>query len=60
MKEDNGYQGVGATEFDYPNSQHPDYQNKIFHTKVKVPHPTNSAAKVTHADAVMSAVLEAK
>jgi hypothetical protein len=60
MKEENGDQGVGATAFDYPNSQHPDYENKIYHTKVKVPHPTNSAAKVVHPEAVMKQVLEAK
>ncbi len=60
MKEENGNQGVGATAFDYPNSQHPDYENKIYHTKVKVPHPTNSAAKVTHPEKVMQQVLNAK
>ncbi len=53
MKEDNGYQGVGATEFDLPNSQHPEYENKIHHTKMRVPHPTNEAAKnVDHAKAM--------
>ncbi len=60
MKEENGDQGVGATAFDYPNSQHPDYENKIYHTKVKVPHPTNSAAKVTPHNECMRAVLEGK
>ncbi len=60
MKEDNGQQDVGATAFDLPNSQHPGYENKIFHTSVKVPHPTNSAAKVTPKSEVMRAVLEGK
>jgi len=60
MKEDNGDQGVGATAFDYPNSQHPGYENRIYHTKDKVPHPTNSAAKVVNAAKVMGQVLNAK
>lgn len=60
MKEENGSQDVGATTFDYPNSQHPDYENRIYHTKVKVPHPTNSAAKVTNAGKVMQQVMDAK
>jgi len=60
MREDNGYQGVGATEFDLPNSQHPGYENKIYHTKMKVPHPTNSAAKITPKELVMRQVLTGK
>jgi hypothetical protein len=60
MKEENGYQGVGATEFDLPNSEHPGYENKIYHTKMRVPHPTNSAAKVVHAEKIMRQVLDAK
>ncbi len=60
MKEDNGSQDVGATAFDYPNSQHPGYENRIYHTSHKVPHPTNSAAKVVRPDAIMGQVLEAK
>ena len=60
MKEENGNQGVGATAWDYGNSQHPGYVNKIYYGNQNVPKPTNEAAKVTHADQVMSAVLEAK
>ena len=60
MKETNGDQGVGATAFDYPNSQHPGYENKIYYGNQHVPRPTNSAAKVTHAGEVMRAVLEGK
>lgn len=60
MKEDNSYQGVGATAFDLPNSQHPGYENKIYYGNQKVPHPTNSAAKITHPNEVMRQVLEAK
>lgn len=60
MAEQNGDQGVGATAFDYPNAQHPEYENKIHHTNARVPRPTNHATKMTSADKVMSAVLEAK
>lgn len=60
MKEDNGVQDVGATAFDYPNSQHPGYENKIFHGSTRVPHPTNAQAKVNPQAAVMRAVLQAK
>ena len=59
-KEMNGDQGVGATAFDLPNDQHPNYENKIYHTGVKVPHPCNEAAKrVDHAK-VMRQVRDAK
>lgn len=60
MKEENGYQGVGATAFDLVNSQHPNYENKIYHTANKVPHPTNSSAKITNDSEVMRQVLEGK
>lgn len=60
MKEENGYQGVGATEFDYPNSQHPGYENKIYYGNQHVPHPTNRAAKITNHAKVMRQVLDAK
>lgn len=60
MKEDNGNQDVGATAFDYPNSQHPGYVNKIYYGNQHVPHPTNSAAKITPQAEVMRAVLEGK
>lgn len=60
MKEENGDQGVGATAFDYPNGQHPGYDNKIYHTAHKVPHPTNNAAKMVRPVEVMRQVLEAK
>lgn len=58
--EENGNQDVGATEFDYPNSVNPLPHHKIFYGNQYVPHPTNSAAKVTMADKVMRAILEAK
>jgi hypothetical protein len=58
--EDNGNQSVGATEFDLPNSQHPGYENKIYHTSLKVPHPTNSAAKVVMSSKIMKQVMDAK
>lgn len=53
MKEENGSQDVDATAFDYPNEQHPNYTNSIYHTKVKVPRPNNSAAMKTNESAVM-------
>lgn len=58
--EDNGNQDVGATAFDLPNSQHPGYENKIYHTKDRVPHPSNNAAKVVDHSKVMRQVLQAK
>ncbi len=60
MKEDNGSQNVGATAFDYPNSQHPGYENKIHYGNQYVPKPTNAAAKITHPNEVMRAVLQGK
>lgn len=60
MKEENGSQDVGATAFDLPNGQHPGYENKIYYGNQKVPHPTNSAAKIVRPDEVMRAVLEGK
>ena len=60
MKEDNGDQGVGATAFDYPNSQHPNYENKVKYGNQRVPHPTNSAAKIVEPEKVMRQVLDAK
>lgn len=60
MAEENGNQDVGATAWDYPNSQHPNYENKIYYGNQRVPHPTNSLAKVTKPGAVMSMVLDAK
>ena len=60
MKEDNGYQGVGATAFDYPNAQHPGYTNHIHYGPQFVPRPTNSAAKIVHHEEVMRQVLTGK
>lgn len=60
MKEENGDQGVGATAFDYPNNVAPQNYNDIYHTKMKVPRPTNSAAKNVNAAEVMRAVREGK
>lgn len=60
MKEENGSQDVGATAFDLPNGQHPGYANKIHYGDQRVPHPTNSAAKIVPRDEVMRQVLEGK
>jgi len=60
MKEENGDQGVGATAFDMPNSQHPGYENKIYHTDKRVPHPTNAAAKRVDGPKVMRQVMDGK
>lgn len=57
---DNNDQGVGATAFDLPNSQHPMYENKIYYTNHKVPRPTNIAAKIVNAAKIMNQVNEAK
>ena len=60
MKEENGDQGVGATAFDYPNSQHPGYKNKIHYGNQNVPHPTNAAAKRVDGAKVMRQVMDGK
>lgn len=60
MREDNGSQDVGATAFDLPNSQHPNYQNKIHYGNQHVPTPNNKAAMEAPKGAVMRAILEAK
>lgn len=60
MKEESGDQGVGATAFDLPNGQHPDYINRVYHTKVKVPRPNNSGAMVVDHSKVMKQVLTGK
>lgn len=60
MKEDNGNQEVGATAFDLPNSQHPDYANKIYYGNQYVPHPTNEAAKKVDPAKVMNETLYAR
>lgn len=60
MKEENGDQGVGATAFDYPNSQHPGYANKIYYGNQNVPRPTNSSAKHVDAAKVMNQVNNGK
>jgi hypothetical protein len=60
MKEENGDQGVGATAFDMPNSQHPRYENNIYHTKIRVPHPTNESAKRVDGSKIMRQVMDAK
>jgi len=59
MKDTND-QGVGATAFDYSNDQHPAYTNNIYHTNMRVPHPTNNAAKMVNASEIMGQVNEAK
>lgn len=60
MKEENGSQNVGATAFDLPSGQAPFPHFKAFYGSTPVPHPTNSAAKVTHPAEVMKQVLEGK
>lgn len=60
MKEDNGSQDIGATAFDYPNSQHPGYENKIYYGNQHVPKPTNEMAKHLQPFEVMRAVLQGK
>lgn len=60
MKEDNGDQGVGATAFDYPNSQNPKPHAKPFYGNQRVPKPCNHEAMKTPREAVMSAVLDAE
>jgi hypothetical protein len=60
MKEENGYQGVGATEFDYPNSMNPKPHAPIYYGNQHVPHPTNSAAKIVQPEKIMKQVLDAK
>ncbi len=58
MKEMN--ESIGVTEFDLPNSQNPQPHAPIFHTKMRVPHPTNSAAKMVNGAKVMEQVLHGK
>lgn len=60
MKEENGDQGVGATAFDMPNSQHPGYENKIHHGPQNVPHPSNNAAKHVDGAKIMRQVMDGK
>lgn len=60
MKEENGSQGVGATAFDYPNSQDPKPRAPIHYGSQYIPKPTNAAAKITPKAEVMRATLEAK
>ena len=60
MKEDNGSQDVGATAFDYPNSQHPGYTNHIHYGPQFVPKPTNASAKEVDHAKVMNQVLTGK
>jgi len=53
-------QNLGATAFDYPNDQNPRPILPMFYGNQLVPHPTNSAAKITHPFEVMREVMEAK
>ncbi len=59
MKEMNE-QGVGATAFDLANNQNPQPHAPIYHTKMRVPTPTNAAAKIVDHAKVMRAVFDAK
>ncbi len=54
------YEGIGATEFDLPDSQNPEPHAPIYHTKTKVPHPTNTAAKMCDGAKIMRQVLYGK
>lgn len=45
MKEENGNQDVGATAFDYPNSQNPRPHFKAYYGNQYVPHPSNDPLK---------------
>lgn len=49
-----------AVGFDYQNGVDPKPYNQINRSHLDVPKPTNHEAKITHADKVMKAVLEAK
>lgn len=60
MKEDNMVGGVGVTAFDLPNMQHPNYVNTIYYGNIRVPHPTNAAAKKVDHAKVMRQTVEAK
>lgn len=53
-------QDVGATEFDLRDHNQPEIKFKANYGNRHVPRPTNAPAKVTYADKVMKAVLEAK
>lgn len=53
-------QDLGSTAFELPNNEHPFPTFKAKYGMTPVPHPTNAAAKVVHADAIMRAVNEGK
>lgn len=57
---DKNIESVGITEFDLSNSQNPKPHAPIYHTSMKMPHPTNSNAKIVPKDEIMRAVLEGK
>jgi hypothetical protein len=59
-KQDANIQNVGATEFDYPNDQAPYPHFKAYYGNIKVPHPTNEAAKHVDHAMCMNEVLYAK
>ncbi len=50
----------GAVGFDYPNNVAPERYNQIKYGTTSVPTPTNSAAKMVNAEAIMRATNEAK
>ncbi len=60
MKEDNMVGGVGVTAFDYPNGQHPGYENKIYYGNQNVPRPTNEAAKKVNGAEVLAETMYAR
>jgi hypothetical protein len=57
---DTNIENVGATAFDLPNSQNPEPNAPIFYGSIKVPHPTNSTAKIVDHAKAMTQVLTGK
>jgi len=55
-----GSQKDNASGFEMTNHQDPRQHFHAFHTTMKVPTPTNSAAKEVHASQVIRAVTEGK
>lgn len=53
-------QNVGATAFDYPDSQNPRPHFKAFYGNQNVPHRTNEMAKNVNGAKVMKQVMDAK
>ena len=60
MRELPASETVGMTEFDMPNNQNPKPHAPMHYGSIRVPHPTNDAAKHVNASKVMSQTLRAK